>query len=65
MGKVKNLLIDNEDVVGADNYSDYEAFEAVHYMHTIDNFVGLINTYGMQTVMLDMFKALENSEVFK
>lgn len=65
MGKVKNLLIDNEDVLGANNYSDYEAYEAIHYMKTINDFVGLINTYGMQTVMVDMLKSLENSEVFK
>ena len=56
MGKMKALLIDKEE----DNQEFDEVMEEMHYVHTINDFVSLIEVYGWTKVIEDLREQMGN-----
>jgi hypothetical protein len=56
MGKMKALLIDNEEVDGQEGQQDDDLSlcEEAHYHHVINDFVSLIEVYGWEKVIGDL-----------
>lgn len=57
MGKMKELLIDNEDI------ADDCVYEGLYYQSTIWNVVDIIQRYGMSTVLGDIVDEMKKKEI--
>lgn len=57
MGRVKELLLDNEDIV------DDSVYEGLYYQSTIWNVVDIIQRYGMSTVLGDIVDEMKKKEI--
>jgi hypothetical protein len=53
MGKMKALLIEMEEN-GQQQDDDLSMYEEAHYVHTINDFVSLIEVYGWTKVIGDL-----------
>jgi hypothetical protein len=53
MGKMKALLIEMEEN-GQQQDDDLSVYEEAHYVHTINDFVSLIEVYGWTKVIEDL-----------
>jgi hypothetical protein len=60
MGKMKELLIDNEEVDGQEGQQDDDLSlcEEAHYHHVINDFVSLIDEHGWPKVIGDVREKL-------
>lgn len=58
MGKMKALLIDKEET--EDNQEFDVVMEEAHYVHTINDFVSLIEVYGWEKVIGDLREKMGN-----
>jgi hypothetical protein len=59
MGKVKNMLIDNEDK----DFEDYAVYEALSYQTMLWSVRDFVAKYGMLTVFADIMDELTRKEV--
>jgi hypothetical protein len=59
MGKMKALLIDQEEVQEDQDEHDVVSLQQeAHYVHTVNEFVDLIVEHGYGTVMNDLYLKL-------
>jgi hypothetical protein len=63
MGKMKALLIEREEVDGQEGQQDEDLSlcEEAHYVHTINDFVSLIEVYGWEKVIGDLREKMGNT----
>ena len=59
MGKVKQLLIDNEDI----GNEDYAVYEALSYQTMLWSVRDFVSKYGVLTVFADIMDELTRKEV--
>ena len=60
MGKMKALLIEMEENGQQPQDDDLSIYEEAHYVHTINDFVSLIEVYGWTKVIEDLREQMGN-----